>query len=626
MKTKLKQMGTSFIVMIVLYNIFSSSIIWKLGLFDPQIGLLLVLGLLFGPYGALGATLGNIVLELYHGFSPPMIIPSTIFSFGISILAYKLWYSGFGTDKITKPKLDNTYHLLLFISIITVCGFIFSLVHGNLGGIFFGAEGERYVFVSYFLNFFNVAFIFGIISILISKNIDFIATPQKSKRASNKRFYQIVFYSLIAVTMISSISIVADIDKNIMIVVVALIGILLFCYLTKPFEYEIYAAEENTVIEKVMRNFLLIILAITIIGSIISFLSQNFIEGIPHLNLLIEKMPMLIINDIFIILFLIPGFIILRYVEDKVLKPISSFSEIERFIKENEKIEATGLVEMYSKYVDEQNEIGTLARSYTDLINHNNNYIENIHEIESEKEHIKTELDIATKIQAAALPTEPLETDDFIVDGYSKPAKEVGGDFFDYYQLDDGDLAIVIGDVSGKGVPAALVAMTTQVIIKQSLNHEKDPSKVLYSLNNQISGNNPEMMFITLWIGIYNKTARTLTFSNAGHNPPLIRENGKFRYLDIDSGIVLGIMEEFEYALEEITLTDEVVLYTDGITDANNDRGEMYGLERLLKFFNEFDEDGDPITPLLNDISNFTENQEQFDDMTLTYLRITCSD
>ena len=332
-------------------------------------------------------------------------------------------------------------------------------------------------------------------------------------------------------------------------------------------------------------------------------------------------MPALIITDVIIIIFFIPGIIILKYIENKVIDPISSFSEIEGFIKENEKIESEGLVEIYSKYVNEKNEIGTLARSYTDLINHNNNYIENIREIEGEKKRIEAELDIATKIQAANLPTEAIVNEDYTVYGYSRPAKEVGGDFFDYYQLDDENLAIAIGDASGKGVPAAILAMICQVMIKQLLKSELDPSKVLYSLNNQLCENNPESMFITLWLGIYNKTTKKLTFSNAGHNPPLIKENGEFKYLNINSGIVLGIMEDFDYVKEEIAMANEIVLYTDGITDANNANNELYS-DRLLNFFNEFKSDDDPILPLLDDLSEFTKGEEQFDDMTLLYLKI----
>ena len=280
------------------------------------------------------------------------------------------------------------------------------------------------------------------------------------------------------------------------------------------------------------------------------------------------------------------------------------------------------LVKIYSKYINETTEIGTLARSYTDLIKFNNNYIENIHKIEGEKERIKAELEIATKIQASNLPTEPITTNNYLVDGYSKPAKEVGGDFFDYYELDNENLAIVIGDASGKGVPAAILAMTTQVLVKQLLKTERDPSKVLYLLNNLLCEHNSEAMFITLWLGIYNKRTKKVIFSNAGHEPPLVKENNEFIYPTIDSGIVLGIMEDYEYITEEKDLSQEIVLYTDGITDANNNENEMYGKDNLSKFFNKFKNNNEPIEPLLNEIKQFTKDTEQFDDMTLLYLQI----
>ncbi len=621
MKSKLTKILISFIVMISFNILFSPMIFLELGITSPHVGLLFVLGLLFGPYGALGAVMGNIVIDLIGGFTPMQILPSGIFSFGVSYLAYKLWYSGFKTDKITKPKLDNSYHITLFLSSIMLCGIIYSIAHGNLMDFIIDTDIFDFTFISYFLNFINVALFFGIIGIWICEKIDFVETPKKSKRPVNKRLYNILFYLLIVISLIALLSFIIEINLKIIMAELILLGIVLFSYLTKPFEYDIEHSPKHSITEKIMHKFLLITLVLMVIGIIISILSYGFITHTEDLNLYLYIMPALIIIDVIIILSFIPGIIILRYVEQKVIKPISSFSEIEDFISENEKIEAEGLIEVYSKYIDEKTEIGTLARSYTNLINHNNHYIENIREIEGEKERINAELDIATGIQEAALPIEAIENDDFIVDGYSHPAKEVGGDFFDYYMIDDDNLVIAIGDASGKGVPAALLAMITQVIIKQLLKHDQDPSNVLCSLNDQLSENNSESMFITLWLGIYNKTTKKLIFSNAGHNPPLIKENGKFKYLEIDTGIVLGIMEGFDYVKEEITLTEELVIYTDGITDANNANNEMYGEDRLLEFFNSFKSDADPITPLLNDIHDFTKNEEQFDDMTLVYLR-----
>ena len=151
-----------------------------------------------------------------------------------------------------------------------------------------------------------------------------------------------------------------------------LIGILLIAYLTKPFSHEVQTNEDNTIIEIIIRYFIIITLSIAIFGLMISILSYDYVTNMKNVNPYLYLMPTLIITDAVIVLFFIPGIIILRYFEKKVLKPISSFSEIESFIKENEKIESEGLVNIYSEYVNENNEIGTLARSYTELINHNN--------------------------------------------------------------------------------------------------------------------------------------------------------------------------------------------------------------------------------------------------------------
>lgn len=622
MKSKLKNMAISFILMIVVYISFSSKVFFEYGISNPHVGLLYFLGLVFGPYGALGATLGNIVLDLINGYAPLDILPSALISFGVSYLAYKLWYSGFKTEKITKPRLDNIYQLNLFLSNIVICGLIYSAAHATLIGLFFSPRLDEYAFISYLLNFINIAFISGVLGVWISKRIDFIEIPKKSKRKVNRRLYQILFNLLAVVTIISELNLFISPNKTLLAIDIVLIGILLFAYLTKPFEYDVEPNEENTIIEKVLKNFLIIILGIALLGIIISIFSYNYLVGLNQINQYIVLMPALIITDVILILFFVPSILILKFIENNVIKPISSFSEIKSFIGKNKKIESEGLVNIYSKYINEQNEIGTLARSYTDLINYNNDYIENIDKIEGERKRIEAELDIATKIQAANLPTEAIETDEFIVNGYSHPAKEVGGDFFDYYILDDDHLALVIGDASGKGIPAAILSMNTQVLIKQLLKYNQDPSKILYQLNNQLCENNSETMFITLWLGIYNKSNNELIFSNAGHNPPLIRENDKFKYLDIDSGIVIGVMEDFDYIAEKIKITDKLVLYTDGITDANNKDKKMYGEDRLLNFFNEFKSDADPIEPLLDDINSFAKDEEQFDDMTLLYLKI----
>lgn len=629
MNSKLKKIIVPFILMLIFnlgFYYFTPGENFGSGL-NPHVGILFISGLLFGVYGAIGSVIGNLLCDIIRGYGVISSFLSAIISFGISYLAYKLWYEDFNNRlKVTQPKLHNTSHIIKFLVMIIVCGVLYALLTEKLGYLIY-PETMNITFkigIRYFMNFINSTFIFGIIGIWISKQINFIQLPSPSKKIFNQKIYY-TFLTLLFVFALSALIIdnLIALNNNIIILELILIIIPLFVYLTKPNTKQLQDIDFNSISEKVMNIFLLTTLCILVIGTIVSFdhVLIEFIDIFLPIDTTENIVPMMLFIDLLLIIFLIPSIAVLNYIERKIIEPITSFSKIKGFIKENEKIESEGLIKVYSDYLNEDNEIGILAKSYTDLIKHNNNYIENIQKIESEKERVKAELDIARNIQQSNLPTEAIVTNDFIVDGYSKAAKEVGGDFFDYYQLDDDNLVVVIGDASGKGIPAALLAMITQVIIKQLIQRETDPSKILYSLNNQLCENNTTSMFITLWLGIYNKNTKKITYSNAGHNPPLMKEDGEFKLVDIDTGIVLGIMEDFEFVEEELDFRDELVLYTDGITDADNDDNEMYGEDRLIKFFNEFKTNNNPIKPLLDDINDFTKGNQQFDDMTLLYLK-----
>ena len=623
MNTKLKRFFISFILIIIFYlTVATNNVFWKLELLRPHVGILFVVGLLFGPYGALGASVGNIIIDLYSGYTPIEILPSALASFGVSYLAYKIWYSGFLNKEMLTPNLDNVKYFILFLIDLLICGIIYSIFHNQL--LFFLFEyNATPIGLIYFMNFINIAFISGIILILICKKSDLIDFPKTSKKHAHEKLYRIIFAALMIITAFLVASAIIKVPSQILIAELILTLILLYAYLTKPFKYKVNLNKSESIIGRIMDIFLITTLIIALIGiSIYILASTNAIIHIDEFEQLLPTLSLFIITDIIILLYLIPGLAVLEYLERKVTRPIKSFSEIEEFIEENEKIESEGLINIYSKYINEEDELGKLSRTYTELIEYNNEYIENIAEIEGEKERIKAELDIATRIQASNLPNEPIENDYFTVNGYSHPAKEVGGDFFDYYEVDEDTLAIAIGDASGKGVPAAILSTITQSIIKQLVNHERDPSKVLYNLNNQLCQNNSESMFITLWLGLYNKKTHKMIFSNAGHNTPLIKESDKFKYLNIDTGLVLGVMDDFEFMTEEISDFKEIILYTDGITDANNKNNEMYGEDRLLNFFNKTKTDNSPIQSLLKNVNEFAEGTEQYDDMTVLYLKI----
>ena len=226
----------------------------------------------------------------------------------------------------------------------------------------------------------------------------------------------------------------------------------------------------------------------------------------------------------------------------------------------------------------------------------------------------------ANKIQKDILPSVfPAFPDRKEFDIYASmtPARFVAGDFYDYFFVDNRHLCLVIADVTGKGIPAALLSSITQNLIKHLFTETRDPSKILKSLNNQLCENNPQAMFITLWLGIYNKNTDKITFSNAGHNPPLIYANGTFKELNLDKGIVIGVLEDFEYETEETYISKGMILYTDGITDANNNNGELYGEDRLIEFLNNHNFNENMINAVLENINEFTGDADQFDDMTM---------
>ena len=598
------------------------------GGFSPHVGLLVVFGILLGPYGALGAVIGNVLCDFIRDYDVLVIIFSAFISFGVSYLGYKLWYSDYnGRIKVTQPKLDNINHVILFLSIILICGLFYSITHEKLlsMGLHRFYLLDLKIGYHYFMNFFNASLIFGIIGMWISRHFDIFEIPKKSEKKVSSEVYSILGISLvIAIILIEFTDFIVISDELILSELIIFI-ILLYLFLTKPVTCEIVGKDSDSILEDIMDRYLISILILAVFSMFIAF-DFHLIEFTENYFSLAQQdlfLSVFTILDIVLLIFLIPSLSVLKYVEKKVIEPIDKFSKIQNFIKVNEKISSDELLEIYSQYTDENNEIGVLARSYSDLINYNNYYIDNIHKIEGEKERAKAEMNIATRIQQSRLPVEAIENDKFIINGYSKPAKEVGGDFFDYYELDEENSAIVIGDASGKGVPAALLAIVTQVMIKQFLeNHEGTPSEVLEYLNNDLCRNNEDVMFVTLWLGIYNHKTGKITFSNAGHDLPLVKRNDEFKYLEMDSGIALGVVEDFKFNNYEIDDFQEVVLYTDGIIDEVNDDDEEYGEERLLNFFNKFKNNNHTIKPLLDEINDFVQNQEQFDDMTLLYLKI----
>ncbi len=274
-------------------------------------------------------------------------------------------------------------------------------------------------------------------------------------------------------------------------------------------------------------------------------------------------------------------------------------------------------------------ELETLAGSFDRMYGDLREYIAQNAAITAEQERIGTELTLATKIQADMLPNDfPAFPDrnDFDVYAVMTPAKEVGGDFYDFFMTDDDHLALVMADVSGKGVPAALFMMMSKIMIQNQAMTGKSPKEVLTAVNEQICQNNKEQMFVTVWLGILELSTGKLTAVNAGHEKPIIKQpGGEFELILDKHGFVVGGMEGIRYKEYETELKPGSVLfiYTDGLTEATRADEELFGTARALEALNGV-KDGTPkeILEFVEEkVSLFAGDTPQFDDLTMLCLQ-----
>jgi len=235
---------------------------------------------------------------------------------------------------------------------------------------------------------------------------------------------------------------------------------------------------------------------------------------------------------------------------------------------------------------------------------------------------IDKELEYAKQIQLSALPTNFPENEEYGIYAEMIAAKEVGGDFYDFYKLNDTTVAFLAADVSGKGIPAAMFMMTAKTIIKDLAESGMAVNDIFTKANEKLCENNESGMFVTAWMGILDITTGQVKFANAGHNPPLLkRADGSFEYLKTRAGFVLAGMEGVRYRVGELTLDpgDRLFLYTDGVPEATNVEDKLYGEDRLLSFMNQnASMEATKLLPALKaNIDEFVGEAPQFDDITM---------
>ncbi len=272
-----------------------------------------------------------------------------------------------------------------------------------------------------------------------------------------------------------------------------------------------------------------------------------------------------------------------------------------------------------------KNEIGDLARGVSAMTEEIDSHLLEIQKITTEREHISAELNIARKIQADMLPNifPPFpQISSFDIHATMRPAKEVGGDFYDFYMVDKTHVALVIADVSGKGVPAALFMVISKTMIKNRAMHGGTPGEILRDVNDQLCANNASDFFVTVWMAIIDIETGNGVSVNAGHEHTVIRRaGGSYELLRYQHSLPLAIMERTEFKDREFKLNpgDRIFVYTDGVPEATNPKDELFGTDRMLASLNQHSEASlqDVLHQLQDDIDIFAEGAMQFDDITM---------
>lgn len=615
-----------------------------------------VLGLVWGPAGAWGIAIANACSDIFVSHSPAVVwIPGFFINFFFSYLPYKLWYSlGCGKGECQPPKLGNVSQIIKYIY---VC-FLDSLVVTTFLGMLFEFLGFQEFSSSAFLLFFNnfdFAIVLGVPLILLMtnfKNIDtwipmelYQGESTKKREKGNEtgeegirtvfsgsinRFDSMLF-------LISAVGIgyylagsrgMAQLSHQTAGWILAAIAICLVVYLFKPMDKlkekdNYYYLPGISIRAKVIIGFLILAVAFVLVIGTATYISLNTEEfSFREIWQYIYVVVGISLNIVFVI-----SLVFLKYVEKNITLPLEQLSDfVQRFSGRNhrETEENHHFLEGFSP-VKTGDEIEKLSDSFHQMMWDITDYVENLETMTREKERIGAELNVATQIQADMLPrifpAFP-ERKEFDIYASMKPAKEVGGDFYDFFLVDANHLAIVIADVSGKGVPAALFMVIAKTLIKNYAQLGASPADIFTLVNNQLCEGNEAGLFVTAWLGILDINTGEFTFVNAGHNPPLfMHEDQDFEYLKVRPGFVLAGMEGMQYAETTIHLSvgDRLYLYTDGVTEAENSREELYGDDRLKQAINQSKHGSarEMAEAIQESVRDFVADAEQFDDITM---------
>lgn len=633
----------SFLVELILYYLFEYLYIGGIYIV-PDIGIAPIFGLMFGPVGGLGQTLAVFVFELYEGFDFTASLIDGGAMFFISILTYKLWYNIFKKREINTPKFDSVYDVIKFFVIMFIVSIVYwaflniSLeVYPPLEVIY--PLPPQFMATSYFLDMLNFSVVFGLMFISLFNLFSIpLQIPKKWPNLFNidYKYFALSFYILFVYLIISiALKLNFKILNTCFFIAVVLLAVL-FCF--NKFDKNIKIQKTNYSIIELIIILSFFILVIT--TSFIIILTWSFITRIYLKNLDYDLLIMVVFSLASAFVLILFAFYIL-FIERKVTNPLYDLIDALHEYDVNKEVNE-GRRTQFAKYLKSNDDISMLVESFISLAQRVSNNLEGIKKTTADNERIETELNVASNIQSGMLRTDFNEfpkDNSFEIYGFMSPAREVSGDFYDYFQIDENDIGFVIGDVGGKGVPATLFMIKTMYLIRNHNKFKESPKEVFENVNNLSFQRNDEDLLVASWFGKLNLKTGKLTFVNAGHPQPLIRhskheydldescenDNTTFEYLDIPSNLVLGAIEGISYKQNELILNpgDIIFLFTDGITGANNNYQGLYGEDRLKNIIRKNEDESleEIVKKIKKDIYEFCGDENQFDDMTMLIIK-----
>lgn len=316
---------------------------------------------------------------------------------------------------------------------------------------------------------------------------------------------------------------------------------------------------------------------------------------------------------------LLIGLVVLLFAEKLIVRNVKKLSgAAQRFASGL----GSGRPEWVPGGVEARDEIGDLSDKFEQMEDAMLGYLESLAEKTAGEEKMKAELDLAARIQAESLPQGGLRAGNASLSSFLKPAREVGGDLYDYFLLEDGRMFFCLADVSGKGVPASLFMMRAKELIRAHVRAKESLPELAFRVNNELCSGNEESIFITAFFGILDIPSGRLSCLRAGHEQPMLRRNGSVVSVCEESNTVLGVFEDMPFEAEEMTLEpgDLLLMYTDGLDEGINPSEEAFGYERIAETLKTCGEH--PTAELYQALLDFCDGAEQFDDVTMLALSL----